>query len=66
MKKIIERLIPKGNKIITDNANCYNFLNTFNSGYIHSIHTHAHGDFGEGFDSTSNIEQLWQHLKQNN
>jgi len=23
------------------------------------------GDFGEGLDSTSHIEQLWQHLKQN-
>ena len=56
MKKIIERLIPKGNKIITYNANCYNFLNTFNSVYAHSIHTHVHGDFGEGLDSTAPLK----------
>ena len=64
MKKLIERLVPKGNRIVTDNAACYNFLNRFDSGYNHSIHTHGHGDFGEGLDSTSHIEQLWQHLKQ--
>ena len=64
MKRLIERLVPKGNRIVTDNAACYNFLNRFDSGYNHSIHTHGHGDFGEGLDSSSHIEQLWQYLKQ--
>ena len=45
MKKIIERLVPSRNRIVTDQANCYNFLNMINSGYSHSIHSHAHGDF---------------------
>lgn len=48
---------------MTDNAACYNFLNNIDGGYKHSINTHGHGDFGEGLDSTSHIEQLWNHLK---
>ena len=64
MKKIIERLVPKGNRIVTDNAICYNFLTNVDSGYNHLIHTHGHGDFEDGIDSTSHIEQLWKHLKQ--
>ena len=27
------------------------------------MHNHGHGDFGRGLESTSNIEQLWAHLK---
>ena len=64
MKKIIERLVPKGNRIVTDNAICYNFLTNVDSGYNQLIHTHGHGDFEDGIDSTSHIEQLWKHLKQ--
>ena len=64
MKKLIERLVQKGNRIVTDNASCYNFLNHFGRGYNHSIYTHGHGDFGEGSDSTSHFEQLCKKLKQ--
>jgi transposase-like protein len=65
MKKIITTLIPKGNRIITDAAACYNWLNDPDSGYEHSVHNHGHGNFGEGMDSTSHIEQLWHNIKQN-
>ena len=33
------------------------------SGYIHSKHTHNGGDFGQGYDSTSHIESIWNQLK---
>ena len=65
MKKIITTLIPKGNRIITDAAACYNWLNDPDSGYEHSVHNHGHGNFSKGMDSTSHIEQLWRNIKQN-
>ena len=58
IKPIIKRLVPKGNTITTDAANCYNFLNQNESRYIHHVHNHGHGNFGAGLDSTSHIEQL--------
>ena len=33
IKKIIERLVPKGNRIVTDNAACYIFLSNIDSEY---------------------------------
>lgn len=63
MKKIIQTLVSTGNIIITDAALCYNWLNDIISGYTHHAHNHGHGEFGEGLDSTSHIEQLWHHLK---
>ena len=41
----------------------YSWLDDANSGYIHHVHNHGHGDFGIGFDSTSHIEQIWGRLK---
>ena len=65
MKKIITSLIPKGNRIITSAAACYNWLNEPDSVYEHSVHNHGHGNSGEGLDSTSHIEHFWYNLKYN-
>ena len=27
-------------------------------GYMHHVHSHGHGDFGENIDTSSHIEQL--------
>lgn len=58
MKKIINTLVPKGNIIITDGALYYFWLCNADSGYIHHVHNHGHGDFGQALDSTSHVEQL--------
>jgi len=63
IKKIITNLVPTGNKIVTDRAIIYNWLSNPQSGYEHSVHNQGHGDFSEGVDSTSHIEQLWHNLK---
>ena len=63
IKKIINAHIKKGNIIVSDSWGGYAWLNDENSGYIHSTHIHAQGNFGNGNDSTSHIEQLWAHLK---
>ena len=34
-----------------------------NSGYIHIVHNHGHGQFGYGDESTSHIENLWAFFK---
>ena len=58
MEKIITILIPNGNIIISDAASCYSWLDDNHSDYVHHIHNHGHGNFGENIDSTSHIEQL--------
>ena len=63
LKKIVAKHAKVGNIIVTDQWAGYIWINHPNSGYIHSVHNHGHGDFGRGLESTSNIEQLWAHLK---
>ena len=63
MKNIINRYIPKGNIIVTDDFASYRWLDDPSSGYAHSVHNHGHGNFGSGLDSTSHIEALWSNLK---
>ncbi len=58
MKKIIRSLIPKGNRIITEAAACYNWLNNPNSGNEHSVHNHRPWNFDEELDYNRHIEQL--------
>ena len=59
LKSIIITHINIGNVIISDNWAGYHWLNNPINGYIHHVHSHGHGDFGIGTDSTSHIEQLW-------
>ena len=63
MKNIINRYIPRGNIIVTDDFSSYRWLDDPSSGYVHSVHNHGHGNFGSGLDSTSHIEALWSNLK---
>ena len=63
IKNIIINYIPKGNIIITDGAFCYQWLNDPSNDYVHSVHSHGHGDFCYGLDSTSHIESFWPNLK---
>ena len=58
LKKNIGVNIKKGNIIISDSKGAYRWLDNGNSGYVHSNHTQALGNFGSGEDSTSHIEQL--------
>ena len=37
-------------------------LDTDNN-YIHSVHSHGHGDFGYGQENSSHIETIWGNLK---
>ena len=59
MIKIITTFNPKGNIIISDDALYYSSLDDNHCGYEH----HGHCDFEANKESTSNIEQLWYHLK---
>lgn len=63
IKKIIKTHIQTGNIIISDGWSGYHWLDQPFSGYIHSTHNHAAGDFGLGLDSTSHIESVWNQLK---
>ena len=63
MKKIIKSHIKTGNIVVTDGWSAYSWLGHPFSGYIHSMHNHAAGNFGYGLDSTSHIEALWNQLK---
>lgn len=63
LKKFITTYIDTGNAIITDGWPGYLFLNAPDSGYIRYSHIHNLGPFGFGFQSTSHIEGLWNHLK---
>jgi len=47
MKKFVYAHIMPGNIIVTDAKVAYNSLYTENN-YIHSVHSHGHGDFGYG------------------
>ena len=63
IKEIIKTHIKSDNVVISDNWAAYNWLSNPGSGYYHHVHTHRHGNFGAGSDSTSHIEQLWAQLK---
>ena len=65
MKKIINSFLPKGNIIITDGLLCYSWLDNADSGYIHHVHNHWHGNFGEWirnkkFDGTKCIKTSFE------
>lgn len=64
IKKIILNLIPKGNNIVTDGFMCYRWLDDPFRDYEHSMHKNCQGDFGTRLDSTSQVGQLFSHLKQ--
>lgn len=63
MKKIINTHIETRNIITSDGLAGYFRLDLPFSGYVHSIHNHGNGYFGNGLDSTRHIEALWSHLK---
>ena len=63
MEAFITNYVEKGNHIVTDGWEAYDFLDKFNSGYIRHKHIHGNGDFGLGQESTSYVESLWGLLK---
>lgn len=63
LKNIIIKFVEKGNVIISYAWAGYNSFSSANSGYIHIVHKHGHGQFGFG-KSTSHIENLWAIFKQ--
>ena len=61
LKRFINTHIKYGNRIVHDMWAGYNWLaNDIN--YTNSPHSHGHGDFGYGLDSTSHIESVWGNL----
>ena len=64
LKKIIFKHVLKGNIIVYYSWSGYNWISQPQSGYIHSIHNHGHGDFCHGSDSTSIIMGVLGNLKQ--
>ena len=61
LKKFITKFVPPDNNIVTDGWVSYNFLN--DNGYARYEHNHGSGDFGEGEESTSHSEGLWDNIK---
>ena len=55
IKKVISKFVDKGNTIISDGWNSYNYLDNSEGGYIHVKHIHSSGSFGAGILSTSHI-----------
>ena len=64
LKKIIFKHVHKGNIIVSNAWSGYNWISQPQSGYIHSIHNHGHGDLFHGLDNTSIIEGILSNLKQ--
>ena len=58
LKAFITKHVERGNHIVTDGWNGYDFLDAPNSGYLRSRHIHGGGVFGYGRDSTSHIESI--------
>ena len=50
-EKIIRTHVKRGNIIVSDAWAAYSWLDDANSGYIHHVHNHGHGDFGFGIDT---------------
>ena len=65
MKKFCNRLIPKGNNIVTDGWASYDWIDDLNSGYRRFRHVHGRHDFGFGLQSTSHVKSIWTELKLN-
>ena len=63
LEKFITKFVKKGNNIISDGWEDYQFLDSPNSGYSHIIKNHSFGSFGYGLESTSHIEAIWNILK---
>ena len=52
----ISKFVKKGNILITDAWNGYNYFSNIAAGYLHIVHNHEHGDFEFGDESTSHRE----------
>lgn len=63
LSKFITTFVPKGNYIISDGWQGYQWLDNILSGYRHIKHIHNHGIFGFGLESSSHIESIWNSLK---
>jgi len=63
LKKIIEKFIFRGNTIVTDHWQGYNWLDSKNSGYHHISFNCSLGNFGAGVLSTSHIKAVWNIIK---
>ena len=61
LKKFITKYVPEGNYIITGGWSVYNWLN--NNGYVRLEHNHGRNDWGEGNETTSHSENIWNVLK---
>lgn len=59
----IAKLIPNGNKQVTDGWHGYDWVDRPNSGYTRYVHIHGHYDLGYFPESTSHIESIWAQLK---
>ena len=55
--------IAPGTIIPTDICSGYTFLDRDDSVWEHETYNHGAGNFGQGYHSTSNIEQTWAHIK---
>lgn len=64
LNNLIEKHECIGNNIVTDVLNCYSFLNSPASWYIHHNNIHSRNDFGSGLDTTIKIEGIWDNLKE--
>ena len=48
---------------MTDGWRGYLWLDNINSGFILLTHIHSRNAFGEGIQSTSHVESLWEQIK---
>ena len=63
LSNFISTYVEKGNVIISDGWQGYNYLNSHDSGYQHLTFMHINGIFGQGIQSTSHIEAIWGIIK---
>ena len=63
LKTFVYNHIIPGTLIVHDGWRSYSFLDDDDSVFTHEEYNHAHGNFGRGSHSTSNIERCWNWIK---
>ena len=61
LQPIIQQFVVEGSRVITDELNAYNGLNTL--GYAHAVVNHGAAEYADGDVFTNSIEGFWSHFR---
>ena len=61
LQPIIQRFVVEGSRVITDELNAYNGLNTLE--YAHAVVNHGAAEYADGDVFTNSTEGFWSHFR---